>query len=285
MLRTLKSWLKMLKSISSLLLLVLFGALGHAQSIIQFTENPWEIIEACVDCGTCDNGMKSEKVTDEKSIAFYCDNKLIGHWIITKELLTACKKTSYQLSNSKDDRQHANMKTLEEVVDVMAMEVRGFCNQATEITNRNSEELEVAELMVARFFTVNVPSQYEGPIFRVTEEMPHIAAPACEKDFSDPAEIKKCYDVALLEFVYKNLRYPKEALNKRIEGVVLIGYTVETDGTLTNIIIKKDIGGGCGQEGKRLVELTQTERGWAPGYQKGKAVRVGMVLPVKFKLK
>ncbi|HPI08920.1 MAG TPA: energy transducer TonB [Saprospiraceae bacterium] len=43
----------------------------------------------------------------------------------------------------------------------------------------------------------------------------------------------------------------------------------------------RDIGGGCGQEAKRLVEAMPK---WTPGKKNGKPVRVEYTMPVKFKL-
>lgn len=89
----------------------------------------------------------------------------------------------------------------------------------------------------------------------------------------------------LLEFVSQNVKYPEGARQNGIEGIVIIGFVVELDGTLANIQVVRDIGGGCGEEAMRAVELMNTlpER-WTPGKVGGEAVRVHYNFPVKYKL-
>jgi periplasmic protein TonB len=88
-----------------------------------------------------------------------------------------------------------------------------------------------------------------------------------------------------LEFIYRQVRYPALARENGIEGTVVIVFVVEPDGTLTNIRIARDIGGGCGEEAQRIVELMNAmpER-WTPGKVGGEAVRVQYNFPLKFKL-
>lgn len=86
---------------------------------------------------------------------------------------------------------------------------------------------------------------------------------------------------SLYNFIYSNLRYPQSAMRYKLEGRVFITFVVEKDGSITNVRILRDIGGGCGQEAKRVVEMMPK---WIPGKQNGKTVRVQYNLPVTFKL-
>lgn len=56
-------------------------------------------------------------------------------------------------------------------------------------------------------------------------------------------------------FIKENLKYPEEALQKGIEGDVLVIYEVNDNGTLFNPRIKHGIGYGCDEEALRLVGL------------------------------
>ena len=53
------------------------------------------------------------------------------------------------------------------------------------------------------------------------------------------------------------------------------------DGSISNAEIKRNIGGGCDEEVLRVVG---TMPDFIPGLQRGQAVRVQYMLPVKFKL-
>ena len=86
---------------------------------------------------------------------------------------------------------------------------------------------------------------------------------------------------SLYNFIYSNLRYPQVAKDNAIEGRVFITFVIETDGSITNVRIIRDIGGGCGHEAKRVVEMMPK---WIPGKQNGKPVRVQYNLPVTFEL-
>lgn len=86
---------------------------------------------------------------------------------------------------------------------------------------------------------------------------------------------------SLYNFIYSNLRYPQVAKDNAIEGRVFLRFVVEKDGSITNVKIIRDIGGGCGREAKRVVEMMPK---WIPGKQNGKTVRVQYNLPITFKL-
>ena len=87
---------------------------------------------------------------------------------------------------------------------------------------------------------------------------------------------------AMYKFIQDNLQYPRLALENAIEGKVYVTFVVEEDGSITNPRILRDIGGGCGREALRVVNLMPK---WKPGEQQpGKPVRVQYNLPVNFVL-
>jgi protein TonB len=115
-------------------------------------------------------------------------------------------------------------------------------------------------------------------IFKVVEDMPRF--PGCE-DISSKDERKKCAEQKMLEYIYKNIKYPAIARENGVEGTVVITFVVEKDGTITDAKVARDIGAQCGQEALSVVEKMPK---WVPGKQRGRAVRVQFNLPVKFKL-
>ena len=60
---------------------------------------------------------------------------------------------------------------------------------------------------------------------------------------------------ALLEFVKKNLKYPKLALENKIEGVVIVRYTINKEGKVIKTDVKNSLGYGCDEEAERVVRL------------------------------
>ncbi len=84
---------------------------------------------------------------------------------------------------------------------------------------------------------------------------------------------------ALQEYVKKNLRIPELAMQNDIKGTVVIGFTVEKDGSISRARILREIGGGCGKEALRVVKAMPK---WIPGKQSGRRVACEFTLPVVF---
>ena len=60
---------------------------------------------------------------------------------------------------------------------------------------------------------------------------------------------------AMKRFIAKHLRYPKEALENKIEGFVAIRFSINHKGKVGGIKIISGLGYGCDEEAKRLVSL------------------------------
>ncbi len=118
-------------------------------------------------------------------------------------------------------------------------------------------------------------------IFQVVEEMPRF--PGCED--KPEAERKACADKAMLQFIYKNIKYPPIARENGVEGTVVVTFVVEKDGSISGAKVLRDIGAQCGQEGLRVVKMMNSMgKKWAPGKQRGRPVKVQFNLPIKFRL-
>ncbi|UOE48939.1 TonB family protein [Mucilaginibacter sp. SMC90] len=83
------------------------------------------------------------------------------------------------------------------------------------------------------------------------------------------------------KFLMTNIRYPKEAHDKNIQGRVIATFVVEKDGALSDIKILRGIGYGCDEEALRVLKLSPE---WKPGIQNGKPVRVQYSVPISFTL-
>lgn len=85
----------------------------------------------------------------------------------------------------------------------------------------------------------------------------------------------------LMLFLAKNIKYPALANENRIQGSVHLSFVVNKDGTVSDVTIVRDIGGGCGKEAVRVVSNMPK---WSPGEANGHPVKVRYRLPVRFKL-
>jgi periplasmic protein TonB len=126
------------------------------------------------------------------------------------------------------------------------------------------------------------PAPVEEEIFKVVEQMPRF--PGCEDKATDK-EKEDCAKGKMLEYIYKNLKYPAIARENGVEGQVVLQFVVDKDGSIADTKIVRDIGAGCGAAAEIVVNGMNTMgKKWTPGKQRGRPVRVLYTLPVKFKL-
>jgi len=104
----------------------------------------------------------------------------------------------------------------------------------------------------------------EPEIFTIVEQMP-----------SFPGGQKACID-----FIYSKLKFPETDDKEFSGGLVVLSFVVNEDGTLSDIVVLRDIGYACGEEAVRVVKSMPR---WTPGMQRGRAVKVSYKLPVRFK--
>lgn len=148
---------------------------------------------------------------------------------------------------------------------------------------------------------LNFTTEQDGEVFIVCEEMPQFPGG----------------DVEMMSFIAKNIKYPKEASDKGVQGKVLVQFIVEKDGRLTSPSIKKITGfddvpcdtamvthanSMSEQERKEFeafnagleagaqalkdeaIRVVKLMPKWKPGKQRGKAVRVKYTIPVLYRL-
>ena len=91
-------------------------------------------------------------------------------------------------------------------------------------------------------------------------------------EFKQLNEVAKPYfadGLNMGKYIGKNLKYPAEAKEREIQGTVRVNFVVETDGTVSNIVVVNSVGGGCDQEAIRLLQETI----WIPAQRNDVYVR------------
>lgn len=87
---------------------------------------------------------------------------------------------------------------------------------------------------------------------------------------------------AMNEFFAKHLVYPRQAIKMGISGNVPIMFSVEKDGTLSNIRVAREIDPLLDNEALRVIKMMPK---WTTGKVGGKSVKVNKVtIPVRFQL-
>ena len=87
--------------------------------------------------------------------------------------------------------------------------------------------------------------------------------------------------IAMLQYIMKNIKYPEQAMKEGIQGRVAVSFIVEKDGSISNVRPVHSVHSLLNKEAVRVVESMPK---WTPGKQNGKPVRVRFNVPVMFKL-
>jgi TonB family protein len=113
------------------------------------------------------------------------------------------------------------------------------------------------------------PQEYaeskDNEIFVVVEELPEFPGG----------------NAAMMHFIAENIRYPKEAHEKGIQGRVITKFIVRKDGSIDSVQIVRGVDPLLDAEAIRVLESMPT---WKPGKQRGQPVNVMFTLPVVFRL-
>ena len=87
---------------------------------------------------------------------------------------------------------------------------------------------------------------------------------------------------ALMEFITQNLKYPSYEANHDIQGCVMLSFTIEKDGSITDINVLSTPSKGLANEAVRVVKKMPK---WKPAAKGGQPVKTSYCMPVTFNLK
>ena len=110
-----------------------------------------------------------------------------------------------------------------------------------------------------------VVSQTDQKVFDTVEQMPEF-----------PGGMQ-----AMIEFLQTNMKYPEDAEKQKVEGRVMVQFVVETDGSVSDVHVAKQVFPSLDAEAIRVVQAMPK---WMPGKEKGKVVRVKYNLPIVFRM-
>ena len=86
---------------------------------------------------------------------------------------------------------------------------------------------------------------------------------------------------AMIEFLQTNIKYPEDAVKQKVEGRVMVQFVVETDGSISDVHVAKQVFPSLDAEAIRVVQVMPK---WVPGRENGKVVRVKYNLPIVFRM-
>jgi periplasmic protein TonB len=150
------------------------------------------------------------------------------------------------------------------VVTTDSVEDSGALNQ-DDLNQQSTTTAVTEETEIVVEETENQVIEQQAPILTIVELMPSYEGG----------------EAAMYEWLGNNIKYPQVAKENTITGTVIVTFVVEKDGSITDVKVLKDIGGGCGEEALRVVKMMPK---WKAGKQNGVPVRVQFNLPIRFTL-
>jgi len=126
-------------------------------------------------------------------------------------------------------------------------------------------DVEVTELTVIEDIVAKPKDEEVEKVFDIVENDPEF-----------PGGMKAFY-----KYVGDNMNYPTQAIRMGIEGRVYVQFVVDKEGNLSEVIAIRGIGAGCDEEAERVLRESPK---FIPGKQRGRPVKVRMVMPIVFKL-
>ena len=88
-------------------------------------------------------------------------------------------------------------------------------------------------------------------------------------------------DVACMKWLTNNINYPKEAMEKGIEGRVIVKFVVTKNGKITNAEVVRPVDPLLETEALRAIRSMPD---WIPGKRNGQNVDLQFTLPITFRL-
>lgn len=122
-----------------------------------------------------------------------------------------------------------------------------------------------ARFFVPISFKTQKSAEEEGKVFEYLDNMP---------EFPEGGK-------AMMEWLSQNIQYPKEAVDGKIEGCVMISFVIEKDGSVSNAKVIRGIDESLDNEALRVVNAMPN---WKPGMQDGQPARARFNIPISFKL-
>ena len=147
----------------------------------------------------------------------------------------------------------------------------------------------------------NAPEVQRGKIVWEFDERDGVAGISTEEHMGvvdmpiDPPVEDPIYDIAAVQeqplfpggeqamhnYLITQLKYPEDAREMNVQGMVYVQFTVDMNGNHTDVELKRGVYPSLDREALRVVKAMPK---WTPGQLNGRPVRVRYVLPVQFML-
>lgn len=153
-----------------------------------------------------------------------------------------------------------------ELLDIVENEIVDVTFIPVEVANER-EEAERARLQAELAAELQKEAEAEDPnkIYDKVEVMPEYPGGAA----------------AFMRYLAQNVKYPTVAQENGTQGIVVVQFVVDADGSVTNAHVITSVDPYLDEEALRVIKSMPR---WTPGKLNGKPVRVKYTTPIKFRL-
>lgn len=102
----------------------------------------------------------------------------------------------------------------------------------------------------------------------------------CIDPLVSPRQQQYCSNEYIANFINEKLVYPDSARERQKEGLVVVRFTIDTLGELTQLELVRNIGYNCGQEALKIVRQLPKFR---PAQKDGHPVNSKLNIPIRFR--
>ena len=187
----------------------------------------------------------------EKSSLWQCTKAL---YVLPLAVVAACTFSSP--NNATDD------KGSEKVVN----QETSASNLPEVVMDANPKENASDAVQCVQVVAYGKKSNEQVKVYEVVEQLPEFVGGTGE----------------LMQFLCRNIKYPKESRDKNSQGKCLVSFVVDKNGGIYDVKVAKTSGDNLLDA--EAVRVVKTMPAWKPGKQGGKAVDVRFTLPVVFRL-
>lgn len=173
-------------------------------------------------------------------------------------------------------------------LDIKSKDERDFIAAAPKMEKRKDEPAE--QLNKVDETTEPVPEELDVQVEEDDKDAEDIdEEPPVNLNEDDP-EIKRMVEelpqfpggmVEFVKWLTAELKYPPVALQKKIQGKVLVSFIVNKDGSITSLKLEKGVNTYLDNEALRVLRKMPD---WTPGKDKGKVCRTMVAVPVVFEI-
>lgn len=163
------------------------------------------------------------------------------------------------------DNSDASILLAEYYISIGNQEMSGkWIQKYNDLLKRKSQQAQPATANGEVATTVS-PSPNDDTVYDAVEVMPSF--PGGERELN--------------KYLSSNVKYPYDAIDHGIQGVVIVGFVVDSDGTLKDVKVMKGVEASLDKEALRVVMNMPK---WIPGKQNGRRVKVKTNTSVSFRL-